>query len=118
MLIKLGLDPLKLRIKILSLQNLNFISNLLLFIVLGGALVAEQIVFKVDDAIEDNKKAFQINRILLIVFFALAFILDLLLVILMRTLKKKWQRTSEKNQLKSGTKLLFIIHFSFSFSCI
>jgi len=80
---------------------------------LGGALVAEQIVFKVDDAIEDNKKAFQINRILLIVFFALAFILDLLLVILMRTLKKKWQRTSEKNQLKSGTKLLFVIHFNF-----
>lgn len=76
-------------------------------------MVAEQIVFKVDDAIEDNKKAFQINRILLIVFFALAFILDLLLVILMRTLKKKWQRTSEKNQLKSGTKLLFVIHFNF-----
>jgi len=77
--------------------------NITLYLALGISLLLEQLFWKTDQATQtDNKATFQRNKILITAFFALAFLLDILLICLLRNLQRKWQRTSEKNQLKSA----------------
>lgn len=77
--------------------------NIILYLALGISILLEQLFWKTDEAVQnDNKAIFQRNRILIIVFFGLAFLLDILLICILGNLQTKWQRTSEKNQLKSA----------------
>jgi len=89
--------------------------NSIFHVGLVTCVVLQQIIFRNEETIKEDQDEYLKYLILTIALTALVIILNVMLMCLMGTLKKKWRKTSEKNQLKNGIMFNFqkVIIFSY-----
>ena len=74
----------------------------MLYVILIITFIVQQTILKDDDYIQENKELYNITLGINIALIGLASILKILLLVVLSGLKRKWKKTREKSELKSG----------------